>query len=313
MFEFNKTHKHYHTLDYYLKSKYNKKVFKVPLNASFTCPNRDGSKSTGGCIFCSAVGSGDFAGDPSQSLLTQYDDVKAIMNKKWKDGLSIVYFQAFSNTYGSIEKLKGCFEPFINKENVIGMSIATRCDCINEEIVNYLKELKTHFKEFWVELGLQSANLKTMKLLNLKYTFTDFKKAVNLLHKANIDVIVHIIDGLPYESKQDQVNTILKINKLPIKGIKIHVLNIIENTKIAKMYLNNEFKIMQEDEFIDIVTTQISYLKDDIIIHRIGADSSAVDLIAPSWVRKKMNIVDKIDVLLDENEIFQGDNYINTK
>lgn len=313
MFEFYKTHKHYHTLDYYLKSKYNKKVFKVPLNASFTCPNRDGSKSYGGCIFCSATGSGDFAGNPSQSLLKQYDEIKSIMKKKWKDGLSIVYFQAFSNTYGSIEKLKSCFEPFINKENVIGMSIATRCDCINEEIVSYLKELKSHFKEFWVELGLQSANAKTMKLLNLQYTFSDFKKAVSLLSKANIDVIVHIIDGLPYESKQDQINTILKINKLPIKGIKIHVLNIIENTKIAKMYINNEFKVMEENEFIDVVIAQLSYLKDDIIIHRIGADSNANDLIAPSWVRKKMNLVDKIDALLDEKDIFQGDEYNNTK
>ena len=309
MFEYNYTKKHYHTLDYYLKSKYNKKVFKVPLTASFTCPNRDGSKSKGGCIFCSNEGSGDFAGNPRESLLNQFESVKKVMENKWPDSYAIAYFQAFSNTYGPISKLKECFEPFINKKDVIGLSIATRCDCINEEIVEYLKELKKHFKEFWVELGLQSANKKTMELLNLQYTFKDFEKAVKLLAKANIDVIVHIIDGLPYESKQDQINTILKINKLPIKGIKIHVLNVINNTKLAKMYLNNEFEVIDDKAFIDIVTTQISYLKDDVIIHRLGADSKVEDLIAPSWVRKKMSLVDEIDKTLDELDIYQGDNY----
>ena len=309
MFEYNITKKHYHTLDYYLKTKYNKKVFKVPLNASFTCPNRDGKKGYGGCAFCSSVGSGDFAGNPKDDLMIQFETIKANIEKKWPDSLNIVYFQAFSNTYGSIEKLKETFEPFINKENVIGMSIATRCDCINEEVVNYLKTLKKHFKEFWVELGLQSANKKTMKLLNLGYTYKEFKNAVNLLAKADIDVIVHIIDGLPFENKQDQINTILKINKLKFKGLKIHVLNVIENTKIAKMYLNNEFEVISEDEFIDTSISQLLHLKDDVIIHRIGADSKVEDLIAPTWVSKKMSLIDKIDVLMDQNDLYQGENY----
>ena len=309
MFEYNITKKHYHTLDYYLKTKYNKKVFKVPLNASFTCPNRDGKKGTGGCIFCSAIGSGDFAGKQEETLMNQFDQVRSVINQKWPDAYNIVYFQAFSNTYGSIEKLKETFEPFINKENVIGMSIATRCDCINIEIVDYLKTLKKHFKEFWVELGLQSANKKTMELLNLGYTYKEFETAVKLLGNAGIDVIVHIIDGLPYESKQDQINTIKKINKLPFKGLKIHVLNVIENTKLAKMYLNNEFETISEEEFIDIAINQLVNLKDDVVIHRIGADSKIDDLIAPSWVRNKMKIVDKIDVLMDENDIYQGDEY----
>lgn len=309
MFEYNITKKHYHTLDYYLKTKYNKKVFKVPLNASFTCPNRDGKKGYGGCAFCSSVGSGDFAGNPKDDLMVQFETIKANIEKKWPDSLNIVYFQAFSNTYGSIEKLKETFEPFINKENVIGMSIATRCDCINEEVVNYLKTLKKHFKEFWVELGLQSANKKTMELLNLGYTYKEFKDAVNLLAKADIDVIVHIIDGLPFESKQDQINTILKINKLKFKGLKIHVLNVIEKTKIAKMYLNNEFEVMSEEEFIDTSISQLLHLKDDIIIHRIGADSKVEDLIAPTWVSKKMSLIDKIDVLMDQNDLYQGEYY----
>lgn len=309
MFEYNITKKHYHTLDYYLKSKYNKKVFKVPLNASFTCPNRDGKKGTGGCIFCSAVGSGDFAGNPNESLMNQFNQVRENINKKWPDAYNIVYFQAFSNTYGTINKLKETFEPFINKENVIGMSIATRCDCINQEVVDYLKTLKPHFKEFWVELGLQSANSKTMKLLNLGYTYKEFESAVRMLAKANIDVIIHIIDGLPYESLNDQINTIKKINKLPFKGLKIHVLNVLNNTKLGKMYLNKEFNTISEEEFVNIAITQLSYLKDDIVIHRIGADSKTDDLLAPSWVSQKMKLVDKIDVLMEENDIYQSDNY----
>lgn len=308
MFEYYYTKKHYHTLDYYLKTKYNKKVFKVPLNASFTCPNRDGKKAIGGCAFCSSVGSGDFAGNPKDSLMKQFNDTKRIIEEKWPDAYNIVYFQAFSNTYGSIDKLKATFEPFINKENVIGISIATRCDCINEEIVNYLSTLKKYFKEFWIELGLQSAKSETMKLLNLGYNLKEFKSAVKLLSRAEIDVIVHIIDGLPFESKQDQINTIKFINKLPIKGIKIHVLNVIEHTKIAEMYKENIFKTISDVEFIDIAISQISYLRDDIIIHRIGADSKIADLIAPNWVSKKMRIVDEIDKRLEENQIFQGDN-----
>ena len=309
MFEYYYTKKHYHTLDYYLKSKYNKKVFKVSLNASFSCPNRDGKKGYNGCAFCSSVGSGDFAGKASEPLLTQFENIKNIMEQKWKDAYYIAYYQAYSNTYASIDKLKETFSQFINKEKVIGMSIATRCDCINKEVVEYLKELKSNFKEFWVELGLQSANENTMKLMNLQYTYKEFKDAVKLLSDANIDVIVHIIDGLPFESKLDQINTIKKVNKLKIKGLKIHVLNVIENTKVAKMYLNNEFDVISEDDFIDIAISQLAHLKDDVIIHRLGADSSQEDLIAPSWVRKKMSIVDKIDTYMKENNIFQADEY----
>lgn len=309
MFEFYNTKKHYHTLDYYLKSKYNKKVFKVSLNASFSCPNRDGKKGYGGCAFCSNTGSGDYAGNPTLSLLNQFEEIKDILSLKWKDAYYIAYFQAYSNTYGSIEKLKETFEPFINKEKVIGMSIATRCDCINKENVEYLKELKTHYKEFWVELGLQTTKKETMELLNLQYTFSEFKKAVKLLNDANIDVIVHIIDGLPYESKEDQIQTIKDVSTLNIQGLKIHILNILKNTKIGELYKEKPFDVLTEESFIDIVTTQLTYLKDDVIIHRIGADSKSDDLIAPLWVRKKMSIVDKIDTLMEESNVFQGEKF----
>lgn len=307
MFEYYYTNKHYHTIDYYLKTKYNKKVSKVSLNASFSCPNRDGSKGIGGCVFCSLKGSGDLAGNSNDPLLVQFDKISKIMEKKWSDCYKIAYFQAFSNTYGSIDKLKETFEPFIGKKDVIGMSIATRPDCINEEIVKYLSTLKTHFKEFFVELGLQSANPKTMKLCNLCYTFNDLRKAVKLLNKYNIDVIVHIIDGLPYETKEDQLNTIRKLNTLKIQGIKIHLLNILKDTKIASMYLNNEFVPMTMDEYIDIVVEQILLLNDNVIIHRLGADSVDDNRLYPSFVKEKLSLMDKIDNKLRELDMYQGD------
>lgn len=308
MFEYYYTKKHYHTLDYYLKSKYSKKVSKVSLNASFTCPNRDGSKGTSGCIFCSLNGSGDLAGNSNDDLLTQFDKISLVMENKWKDSYKIAYFQAFSNTYGSIEKLKATFEPFINKKDVIGISIATRPDCINREIVDYLSTLKPHFKEFFVELGLQSANKKTMKLCNLCYTFNDLRKAVKLLNAANIDVVIHIIDGLPFETFEDQMNTIRKLNTLKIQGLKIHVLNILKDTKIASMYLNNEFTPMTMDEYINVVTNQILLLNDNVIIHRLGADSIDKNRLYPPYVKEKLSLMDKIDKKFDELDMYQGDN-----
>lgn len=306
-FEYNITNKHYHTIDFYLKSKYQKKVFKVPLNASFTCPNRDGSKGINGCAFCSNKGSGDFAGNPQESLLKQFDSVKENISKKWKNAYYIAYFQAFSNTYGSVEKIKDNLETFINKKDIIGMSIATRCDCIDENIVEYLKSIKHNFKEFWVELGLQTAKKQTMKSMNLCYDTKDFKKAIKLLREANIDIIVHIIDGLPNESQQDMINTIHFVNKLDIQGIKIHCLNVIKNTKIASMYEQGKFKVISQEEYIKTIAKQIATLKENVIIHRLGADSNSDDLIAPTWISKKLSLIDKIDEYLDENEIFQGD------
>ncbi len=306
-FEYYITNKRYHTLDYYLKTKYNKKVFKVPLNASFTCPNRDGSKGVGGCSFCSAMGSGDFAGNPKHSLEQQFNEVISIMKRKWNDAYYIVYFQAFTNTYGPIEKLKQTFEPFINKKDVIGMSIGTRPDCINEEIVDYLKELSTNFEEFWVELGLQTSHNKTAQRINRCYDYDVFEHAVKLLSAANIKVVVHIINGLPNESEKMMVQTIKKLNKLPIFGLKIHMLNIIEGTKIAQEYLDKKFHLLTEQEFIDVTVKQLAHLKGSIIIHRLGGDSDPCKLLAPEWILKKMNVVNKIDKKMEDEDVFQGE------
>lgn len=309
-YEYQVTNKRYHTLDYYLKTKYGKKVFKIPLNASFSCPNRDGTKGIGGCTFCSNKGSGDFAGNPLHSLNQQYDEMIKVMERKWPDAYYIVYFQAYTNTYGSLKKLKETYEPFIGKEKVIGMSIATRPDCIDEEIVAYLSELKTHFKEFWIELGLQTSFDKTADLIHRCYSYSCFEKAVFLLNQAKIKIVVHIIDGLPNETKKMMIQTIKKLNKLPLFGIKIHMLNILKDTKIAQDYQKQKFSLLTEEEFVDIVIEQLKYLKGSAIVHRIGGDSDAQQLIAPQWVLKKLSVVDKIDQKMEEEGVFQGDLFV---
>lgn len=309
-YEYQVTNKRYHTLDYYLKTKYGKKVFKIPLNASFSCPNRDGTKGIGGCTFCSNKGSGDFAGNPLHSLNQQYDEMIKVMERKWPDAYYIVYFQAYTNTYGSLKKLKETYEPFIGKEKVIGMSIATRPDCIDEEIVAYLSELKTHFKEFWIELGLQTSFDKTADLIHRCYSYSCFEKAVFLLNQAKIQIVVHIIDGLPHETKKMMIQTIKKLNKLPLFGIKIHMLNILKDTKMAQDYQKQKFSLLTEEEFVDIVIEQLKYLKGSVIVHRIGGDSDAQQLIAPQWVLKKLSVVDKIDQKMEEEGVFQGDLFV---
>lgn len=308
-YEYYVTNKHYRTLDYYLKTKYGKKVFKIPLNASFTCPNRDGTKGVGGCAFCSSKGSGDFAGNPQKHLLDQFLEVKEKMNHKWKDGYYIVYFQAYSNTYGSVEQLKQCFEPFLAVENVIGLSIATRCDCLSDEIIAYLKELRSHFQEFWVEMGLQTTNSQIAKQMNLGYTFSDFSKASKKLHHAGIQVVAHIIDGLPNEREEDMIQTIKRINTLPLFGLKIHCLNVLEDSKLGVLYKQSPFKTLQKEEFVRIAILQLRHLKEEIIIHRLGADSANEKLLAPDWVNKKFSLMDQIDQKMEKEDYFQGDLY----
>ena len=205
--------KRYQTFNYYLKNKYHQKVAKVIIDGHFTCPNRDGKKGFGGCIYCSSNGSGDSNLNIKDDVLTQYNKNKLVMDRKWNNGLYIPYFQSFSNTYGPLDKIQAMLEPFLDKEEVAELAIATRCDCLDEEIVNYLNSI-TLKKPIWIELGLQTTNYESSKFLNLGYNFDDFKKAISLLENTNIKVCVHIINGLPYENKEDMLKTIKDINHL---------------------------------------------------------------------------------------------------
>ena len=297
--------KRYNSIDRYYKAKYGKKVAKISLNGNFSCPNKDGKKGFGGCIYCSESGSGDFAGDKALDILTQFDQIKTIIDKKWPDSLYMPYLQANSNTYGSVEKLKEVYEPLTTLKDIVGISIATRADCFDEEIYAYLADLNKRVP-LQIELGLQTIHEHTAKLINRKTELKEFKDAISRLREIGIELVVHIINGLPYESKLDMLETIKFINTLDIQGVKIHSLLVLKNTALANLYEKEKFKILSLEEYVDITVSQIELLRPDIIIHRLGADSSLEDLIEPLWTRKKLVVMNEIDKLLRKKDSYQG-------
>jgi radical SAM protein (TIGR01212 family) len=297
--------KRYNSIDRYYKAKYGKKVAKISLNGNFSCPNKDGKKGFGGCIYCSESGSGDFAGDKALDILTQFAQIKTIIDKKWPDSLYMPYLQANSNTYGSVEKLKEVYEPLTTLKDIVGISIATRADCFDEEIYAYLADLNKRVP-LQIELGLQTIHEHTAKLINRKTELKEFKDAISRLREIGIEIVVHIINGLPYENKEDMLETIKFINTLDIQGVKIHSLLVLKNTALANLYEKEKFKILSLEEYIDITVSQIELLRPDIIIHRLGADSSLEDLIEPLWTRKKLVVINEIDKLLRKKDSYQG-------
>lgn len=304
-FKYSNTNKRYHTLDYYYKNRFNSKVFKVSLNAGFSCPNIDGTVGYGGCIYCSKSGSGEFAGNKKDDLKKQFNDIKNIMLKKWPEAKYIGYFQARTNTYASVETLKKLYETILEEDNVIGLNIATRPDSITDECLNYLEELnkKTYLT---IELGLQTTNEKTSKLINRCHSLECFEKMVNKLRKRNIDVVVHIINGLPYETKEDMLNTVRYLNNLDIQGIKIHMLSIVKDTPLEELYKKEKFKVLTKDEYIDIVIDQLELLRGEIVIHRITGDPKIDDLIEPTWLTKKFCVLNDIDKEMVKRDTYQG-------
>ena len=305
MFKYSNSNKRYHTLDYYYKTRFNEKVFKVSLNAGFTCPNIDGTKGTGGCIYCSKTGSGEFAGNVKDDIVKQFNDIKEIMLKKWPKAKYIGYFQARTNTYAPVEKLKELYEAILKQDNVIGLNIATRPDSITEECLDYLEELnkKTYLT---IELGLQSSKEETSILINRCHSLECFEEMVNKLRKRNIDVVIHIINGLPNETKEDMINTIKYLNSLDIQGIKIHMLSITKETPIEKMYQKENFHLISKEEYIDIVVSQLEYLRPEIVIHRITGDPKLDELIEPIWLAKKFCVLNDIDKEMIKRNTYQG-------
>lgn len=304
-FKYSNTNKRYHTLDYYYKNRFNEKVFKVSLDAGFSCPNIDGTVGYNGCIYCSKLGSGEFAGNKNEPIEVQFNKVKKIMLKKWPKAKYIGYFQAHTNTYAKVEKLKELYEKILSQENVIGLNIATRPDAISNECLDYLEELnkKTYLT---IELGLQTTNEKTSKLINRCHTLTCFEEMVSKLRERNIDVVVHIINGLPYETKEDMLNTIKYLNKLDIQGIKIHMLSILKDTPLEKLYEKEHFKMLTKEEYIDIVIEQLELLRPEIVIHRITGDPKIDDLVEPNWLIKKFGVLNDIDKEMVKRDTYQG-------
>lgn len=305
MFKYSNTNKRYHTLDYYYKNKFNSKVFKVSLNAGFTCPNIDGTVGKNGCIYCSKTGSGEFAGNINDDIDKQFKEIKQMMLKKWPNAKYIGYFQARTNTYAPVSVLKKLHDKVLSEENVIGLNIATRPDSITEECLDYLEELnkKTYLT---IELGLQTTNNKTSILINRCHTLECFENMVKKLRERKIDVVVHIINGLPYETEEDMLNTVKYLNKLDIQGIKIHMLSIVKDTSLSLMYEIKPFHVLTKEEYIDIVIKQLELLRPEIVIHRITGDPKLEDLIEPKWLIKKFCILNDIDKEMVKRDTYQG-------
>jgi len=303
MFQNKYDNKRYLTLNNYYKGLFDKKVFKLSLNAGFTCPN---IKNGHGCIFCSNK-SGDFAGDVKKSLKEQYEDIKKMMHQKWSDGYYIAYFQVGTNTYAPLDKLKKDYEEVLTFDNIIGLSISTRPDSITDEVFDYLADLNKR-TILTVELGLQSIHDKTLKLINRGHDLQVFEDCVKKLQERNITVVIHIINGLPDETKEDMIETVKYLNQLKIDGIKIHMLSIIKDTPLAELYEKNPFSLLSKEEYIDIVCEQLTYLKENIVIHRLTGDPNKEELVAPFWLIKKFVVLNDIDKEMKKRELYQGMN-----
>jgi radical SAM protein (TIGR01212 family) len=307
IFKYTDSNKRYHTLTYFYKNKFNSKVFKVSLNAGFTCPNKDGTKGYGGCIYCSKSGSGDYAGNINDSLINQFNEVKDTIHKKWPKSKYIGYFQANTNTYAPVDILKEKYEQILQLDNVVGLSIGTRPDAISDEVLDYLEELnKRTF--LTIELGLQTMHESTSKLINRGHDLQCLDNMVHELKRRKIHTVVHIINGLPYETKEMMIETVKHLNKLPIDGIKIHMLHILKDTVLAKMYIKKPFPVLSKEEYTDIVCDQLENLRPEIVIHRITGDPNANDLIEPTWLTKKFGVMNEIDKELARRNTYQGFN-----
>lgn len=301
MFKNTLDNKRYHTLNYFFKKKFGQKVFKVPLDINSICPNQ----ASGGCIYCSNKSVASIS-DNSLDILEQFENGRKIMEQKWPDSLYIPYFQSGTNTYNDKNLVKGYVDKLLMIPKVVGIDIATRPDCLSDEWLDYLEELNK--KTFLiVELGLQSSNDNTLRFINRGHNSKTFKDAAQKLHARNIFVVAHIINGLPYETKEDMINTIKFVNDCKVDGIKIHMLYIAKNTPLASLYEKNKFHILTREEYIDIVCCQLRLLNEDIVVMRITGDPILNELVAPEWLIKKFMVLNRIDQEMVKRNIYQGD------
>lgn len=304
-FEFSNTNLRYHSLSYYFKNKYDSKVFKVALDAGFSCPNRDGKAGYGGCTFCSSLGSGEFAGNSDNSIMTQYKNINSKMENKWPDAKTVPYFQAYTSTYGPLSKIKEMVKPFLSMDEVVAIDIATRPDCLEDDVIAYLDSL-TDQKDIWIELGLQTIYDQTGRDFNRGYDFDVFIDTVKRLSKTNIKVCVHLINGLPNESKEMMVNTAKTVSNMQIHAIKIHMLHLLDDSRLGQQYIKEPFKILSKDEYVDIVASQLEVIPKHIIIQRLTGDAQADKLIVPKWTLKKFVVMNGIQKELVDRNSYQG-------
>lgn len=306
-FQNNYSNKRYLTYDYYLKERFGVKCCKISLDAGFSCPNIDGTKSFGGCTFCSSRGSGDFCADSKLSIQEQFFIQKERLQKKWPEAKYIPYFQAHTNTYAPLDVLIEKYNQALTLPDCVGLSIATRPDCLSPEVIAYLKEL-TNQTYLTIELGLQSIFDKTLKHINRGHTYQDFLNAYKSLE--GIPVCIHIINGLPGETPEMMKTTAREIAKLHPHAVKIHMLHILKNTPIAREYENGTFPLLSREEYISTVCSQIELFSPDTVIERVTGDGAADSLIAPLWTQKKFTIMNDIDKEFISRNSFQGKYYL---
>lgn len=300
--------KRYHSLNYHLREKFGQKVFKIALDGGFTCPNRDGRLAIGGCAFCSPRGSGDFAGDRNKSIEEQFEQMKKVMHHKWREGKYIAYFQAFTNTYAPVERLKYLYQTALRQPGVVGIAIATRPDCLPDEVVDLLAIINQQ-TYLWVELGLQTIHGETARKMNMHYNYKDFLDALGRLRARNIETCAHVILGLPGETAGDMIETGREIAKLDIQGLKLHLLHLMKGTKLEEMYRNAPFPYLERDEYINILVDILEILPPEMVIHRLTGDSPRNLLLGPAWSLNKWEILNLIDARLLERDTWQGKKY----
>ena len=295
----------YYSLHTYLKDTFGEKVYRLSLNAGMTCPNRDGKLDTRGCIFCSAGGSGDFASSPILSITNQIEDAKLRIQKKSNCQKFIAYFQAYTNTYAPIGQLRRIFMEAIWHPDIVALSIATRCDCLSEEILDLLEELQ-HIKPVWIELGLQTIHTSTHQFIRSGFTIYQFEEAVQALHQRKIAVIVHLILGLPGETREMMLESVTHIATLPIDGIKLQLLHVLKQTDLANYYEENPFPMFSLKEYCDFVIDCIERLPKNVVIHRLTGDGPRALLIAPLWSTDKKRVLNTIKKRFIERDTYQG-------
>jgi len=301
--------KRYYSLDYYIKKTFGEKLYKLSLNGGMSCPNRDGTLGHGGCIFCSSGGSGDFAGDKTLSIKEQIETGKTLVQKKHTGSSYIAYFQAYTNTYGEISYLEKIFTEAINEPDIKVLSIATRPDCLPEDVLNLLERLN-QIKPVWVELGLQTIHKSTSDFIRRGYELDVFEEAVYDLKKRGISVIVHTISYLPHETKNMMLETISYLNQLPIDGIKLQLLHVLKNTDLAVYYEHTPFHLPDLEEYLETLGCFISHLRPNIVIHRITGDGPKPLLIAPLWTANKRLVLNSIQKYFKDSDIWQGKDYL---
>ena len=297
--------KRFYSLDYFYRQKFGCKVARVTIDGGFTCPNRDGTVSSGGCIFCGVSGAGEFCADKTLPILQQINIQKTVLQNKWKELKIIPYFQSFTNTYASVDVLRKKYEEALTAGDCVGLSIATRADCLGNDVLDLLEELNSR-TFLQIELGLQTVNDKTAQVINRGYSLDVFTQSVQALQNRGIEIVAHLIVGLPGENLTDYLNAVRYISDMKINGVKIQVLYLLQDAPLMQWYADGKIKFMERFEYIDTVATMLAYLSEKVVVHRLTGDPPWRSLIEPKWTTDKKQILNQINQYLKEKNIYQG-------